>query len=404
MAWKLGGTYFENCNCEMVCPCSTSGFAAKASYDRCSFLLVFHVDRGDIEGTDVSGLTIGLLGDSPQVMIEGKWRLGVLLDDKASKEQQEKLVAVFSGQKAGPMAAVAPLVSEMLGLERVPVKYANEGRKHKVQMGPDVHVEVEDGQERVLSAVLVAGVSGRPVQSLLLTREAAGLLLVAGLAWLAVIAQARGMSAMGGTMGLGLVAFIPVWTLMMAAMMLPSVAPVAVLYERSVTRNRIPRLTGFSAAYLLVWALAGVPAFAIAALVPSLAMDHPLTARFIAAGIFLVIGLYELSPLKDRCLQQCRSPLSLLLHYSGFQGPLRDVRAGTHHALYCLGCCWALMLVLVVAGIMNLLVMVILAAVVLIEKYWSRGEAFTRVVATAAVMLAAAAIWLPGLSPGLASP
>ncbi|HEY8634987.1 MAG TPA: DUF1326 domain-containing protein, partial [Candidatus Dormibacteraeota bacterium] len=144
MAWKLDGTYFENCNCEMVCPCSTSGFAAKASYDRCSFLLVFHVDRGDIEGTDVSGLTIGLLGDSPQVMIEGKWRLGVLLDDKASKEQQEKLVAVFSGQKAGPMAAVAPLVSEMLGLERVPVKYSNEGREHKVQMGPEVHVEVED--------------------------------------------------------------------------------------------------------------------------------------------------------------------------------------------------------------------------------------------------------------------
>jgi len=212
------------------------------------------------------------------------------------------------------------------------------------------------------------------------------------------------MSAMGGTMGLGLPAFLPVWTLMMAAMMLPSVAPVAVLYERSVTRNRILRLTGFSAAYLLVWALVGVPAFAIAALVPLLAMDHPLSARFIAAGIFLVIGLYELSPLKDRCLQQCRSPLSLLLHYSSFHGPLLDVRAGTHHALYCLGCCWALMLVLVVAGIMNLLVMVILAAVVLIEKYWSRGEAFARVVAAAAVVLAAAAIWLPGLSPGLASP
>jgi predicted metal-binding membrane protein len=228
--------------------------------------------------------------------------------------------------------------------------------------------------------------------------------LVAGFAWLAVITQARGTSAMGGTMGLGLPAFVPVWTLMMAAMMLPSVAPVAVLYGRSVTRNRISRLAAFSAAYLFVWAFAGIPAFAIAALVPSLAMDHPLTARFIAAGIFLVIGLYELSPLKDQCLQQCRSPLSLLLHYSSFQGPLRDVRAGTHHALYCLGCCWALMLVLVVAGIMNLLVMVILAGVVLIEKYWSRGEAFSRVVAAAAVMLAAAAIWLPGLSPGLASP
>jgi hypothetical protein len=66
MAWKLDGTYFENCSCEMVCPCTTSGFAAKASYDRCNFLLVFHIDRGTIEGTDVSGLTVGIIGDTPQ--------------------------------------------------------------------------------------------------------------------------------------------------------------------------------------------------------------------------------------------------------------------------------------------------------------------------------------------------
>jgi predicted metal-binding membrane protein len=209
------------------------------------------------------------------------------------------------------------------------------------------------------------------------------------------------MSAMGGTMGLGLVAFIPVWTLMMAAMMLPSVAPVAVLYERTVTDNRVPRLAAFAAGYIVVWGLAGVPAFAIAILLSSVAMDHPQTARYIAAGIFLVLGLYQVSPLKDRCLSHCRSPFSLLLHYASFHGPLRDFRAGTHHALYCLGCCWALMLVLVVAGIMNLLVMVVLAAVILIEKYWSRGQAFSRVVASAAVVLAVVAIWIPALLPGL---
>jgi hypothetical protein len=144
VSWKLDGTYFENCSCEMVCPCTTSGFAAKASYDKCKFLLIFHIDRGEIEGTDVKGLTIGLLGDSPQVMIEGKWRLGVLMDDKASKEQQDKLIGVFAGQKGGPMAALGPLVSELLGVQPVPVKYSNEGLKHKAQLGPDVHVEVED--------------------------------------------------------------------------------------------------------------------------------------------------------------------------------------------------------------------------------------------------------------------
>jgi predicted metal-binding membrane protein len=226
-------------------------------------------------------------------------------------------------------------------------------------------------------------------------------LVIAGLAWLVVVALARGMSAMGGTMGLGLVAFIPVWTLMMAAMMLPSVAPVAVLYGRSVMHNRALRLAQFAAGYIVVWGLAGLPAFAIAALLSSVAMDSPQVTRYIAAGIFLVLGLYQVTPLKDRCLSHCRSPFSLLMHYSNFHGPLRDIRAGTHHALYCLGCCWALMLVLVVAGIMNLLVMVALAVVILIEKYWARGPAFSRVVAGAAVVLAVAAIWVPALSPGL---
>jgi predicted metal-binding membrane protein len=206
---------------------------------------------------------------------------------------------------------------------------------------------------------------------------------------------------MGGTMGLGLVAFVPLWTLMMAAMMLPSVAPVAVLYERSVSGQRVLRLATFAAGYIGVWGLAGIPAFAMAAGVSAIAMDHPSAARWIAAGIFLVVGLYQVSPLKDRCLSHCRSPLALLLHYSSFQGPLRDLRAATHHALYCIGCCWALMLVLVVAGIMNVFVMVVLAAVILVEKYWSRGETFSRVVAGAALLLAVAAIWLPALSPGL---
>src|SRR5258708_34449638 len=104
------------------------------------------------------------------------------------------------------------------------------------------------------------------------------------------------MSAMGGTIGLGLVAFIPVWTLMMAAMMLPSVAPVAVLYERSITDNRVLRLAQFAAGYIVVWGLAGLPAFAVAALLSSLAMDRPGTARYVAAGTFAFVGLYQVSP------------------------------------------------------------------------------------------------------------
>jgi len=170
MAWKLDGTYFENCSCEMVCPCTTSGMTAKASYERCNFLLVFHIDRGNIEGTDVSGLTVAAIGDTPQVMINGNWRLGVLVDEKASTEQLDKLVAVFGGQKGGPMGAAAGLVSEMLGVEQVPASYLSEGRKHHVKMGPDVNVEVED---------FVGGLQEKPSQLVGVAHPAASTLTIA---------------------------------------------------------------------------------------------------------------------------------------------------------------------------------------------------------------------------------
>jgi predicted metal-binding membrane protein len=246
----------------------------------------------------------------------------------------------------------------------------------------------------------VATLSKRPLGSLLFTREAAIVFLIAAVAWVAVVIQARGMMVMGGTMGLGLAAFVPLWTLMMAAMMLPSVAPVAVLYQRSSPSRHALRLAAFAAGYIVVWGLAGIPAFAIASVGSSIAMDHPQALRWIAAGIFLVVGLYQLSPFEVGYLSQCRAPETLLA--SNSQGARRDVRAGTRHALSCVGCCWALMLVLVVAGIMNVLVMVALAAVILVEKYWSRGEAFSRLVGAAALVLAVAAIWAPpALTPGL---
>ncbi|HEV3101952.1 MAG TPA: DUF1326 domain-containing protein [Candidatus Dormibacteraeota bacterium] len=170
MAWKIDGTYFENCSCEMVCPCTTSGMTAKASYDRCNFLLVFHIDRGNIEGTDVGGLTVAAIGDTPQVMINGGWRLGLLVDDKASKDQLDKLTAVFGGQKGGPMAGAATLVSELLGVEQLPMKYENDGREHKAQIGPAIHVEVED---------FVGGLQEKPMQLVGVAHPAATTLTIA---------------------------------------------------------------------------------------------------------------------------------------------------------------------------------------------------------------------------------
>ena len=143
MAWKLEGTYFETCSCEVVCPC-TASLALGADYDRCQVTLVFHVVDGDVEGTDVSGLTVAAVGDAPKVMSDGNWRLGVFIDGAASDEQAEKLGAVFGGQLGGPMEALAPLVSENLGVERAPIEVREDGLRHSVRIGDAIDFEIED--------------------------------------------------------------------------------------------------------------------------------------------------------------------------------------------------------------------------------------------------------------------
>jgi predicted metal-binding membrane protein len=234
-----------------------------------------------------------------------------------------------------------------------------------------------------------------------LTPQAAILLLAAAVAWLVAAGRAGSMAGMTGTMGLGLPRFVGMWTLMMAAMMLPSVAPVASMYQRSIRSHRALRLAGFTGGYLLAWAGAGVPAFLLTALVAQLVNDHPAWATVVAVAVFASCGVYQLTPLKSRCLKHCRSPLSLLLHYGAYRGALRDVRVGAHHGAYCLGCCWSLMALFVVLGVMNLAAMVVLAAVVLAEKLWIHGELLARVVGVAALALAVAVIWVPELAPGL---
>jgi hypothetical protein len=143
VAWNIEGHYFENCSCEVPCPCTVS-LDLGADYDRCQVLLVFHVDSGEVEGVDVSGLTVAAVGDTPQVMSEGNWRLGVLIDDKASDEQAEKLGAVFGGQLGGPMEALGPLIGEMLGSERVPIEVSSEGGTHRAKVGSETEIEVQD--------------------------------------------------------------------------------------------------------------------------------------------------------------------------------------------------------------------------------------------------------------------
>jgi hypothetical protein len=143
VAWNLKGTYFETCSCEVVCPC-TASLALGADYDRCRVTLVFNVAQGDVEGTDVGGLTVAAIADTPKVMTDGNWRLGVFIDAAASDEQAEKLGAVFGGQLGGPMAMLAPLVSENLGVERAAIEVREEGLRHSVKIGNLIDFEIED--------------------------------------------------------------------------------------------------------------------------------------------------------------------------------------------------------------------------------------------------------------------
>lgn len=144
MAWRMSGTYFESCNCDMLCPCTWSAFAAAATNDRCKVTLVYHVDEGDVDGVAVSGLSFALVVDAPQHMGEGGWRIGVCLDDRASAEQADKLGQVVSGQLGGPPAALTPLLGEMLGVERVAIDYASGDGKHSAKIGTMATLEVED--------------------------------------------------------------------------------------------------------------------------------------------------------------------------------------------------------------------------------------------------------------------
>jgi hypothetical protein len=143
VAWNIEGTYFETCSCEVVCPC-TASLSLGADYDRCRVTLVFNITTGEVEGTDVSGLKVAAIADTPKVMTDGNWRLGVFIDAAASDEQAERLGAVFGGQLGGPMEALGPLVSESLGVERAPIEVREEGLRHSVTIGDAIDFEIED--------------------------------------------------------------------------------------------------------------------------------------------------------------------------------------------------------------------------------------------------------------------
>jgi hypothetical protein len=143
MAWNLTGSYSETCSCELMCPCNMS-FDHGATYDFCRVTLAFNIRQGAVEGTDIGGRKVVLIADTPKVMTDGNWRVGVFIDDGATEAQFDALVQVFSGQLGGPMAGLAPLIGEMLGVQRAVIDLEDDGLLHSVRVDDVIDFEIED--------------------------------------------------------------------------------------------------------------------------------------------------------------------------------------------------------------------------------------------------------------------
>ena len=181
MAWSIEGTYLENCPCDSVCPCTTSELTQHADTDRCQVLLAFHIASGNVEGTDVSGLTTVLVADAPGLMSEGGWKVGLIIDSAASDEQAAKLEAVMSGQLGGMPAALGPLIGELLGTERASIEFADEGPRHRVRIGDRTSIEVEDYvSPNTKETVMITGL-GFPAHSVSVAKAVESQIKVFGL-------------------------------------------------------------------------------------------------------------------------------------------------------------------------------------------------------------------------------
>ena len=227
------------------------------------------------------------------------------------------------------------------------------------------------------------------------------LLVLAVIAWIATVLQSHSMALMPGTMGMSLITFVTMWTSMMAAMMLPSVTPLATRYIRMIQSQRLVGLIAFAMGYMTVWAASGILAFGLAWLTGRIANWNYTAALIAAVATYAACGIYQLTPLKNKCLSQCRAPFFLLLEYASWRGPLRHLRVGWHHGFFCLGCCSLLMALMFVFGVMNIGAMLVLTLVIVIEKVWTTGDTFPRAVGLVCLGLAVAVIWFPELAPGL---
>ena len=234
-------------------------------------------------------------------------------------------------------------------------------------------------------------------------RVTAMLLAAALAAWVVAAQQMRGMDAGPGTNLGGLGWYLGIWVTMTAAMMLPSAAPMVLTYAR-VARDA--RTWVFVLGYLVAWTAFGLVAYGLYRLVARSSPGWVAWNRhgpYVAGAALALAGLYQLSPLKEACLRHCRGPFRYLVH--GWRdGRTGALRMGAEHGLFCVGCCWGLMLALFALGVMSLFWAAVAAAAIFAEKVLPRGFALARVLAVALVALGLLVALAPGHVPELTQP
>lgn len=193
------------------------------------------------------------------------------------------------------------------------------------------------------------------------------------------------------------------WAVMMVGMMVPTAAPMAMIYaavaRKAASQGRVLAPTAaFVTGYVVIWCAFSVLATLLQWQLNRAALLSPmmiLSSAELGAALLIIAGLYQMTPLKKACLRHCRSPAHFIAgHWR--PGTAGAVRMGAEHGLFCLGCCWLLMLLLFVGGVMNLLWIALITGFVLIEKLAVRGEAAGRLVGAAMIAIGALLLLWPG--------
>lgn len=246
----------------------------------------------------------------------------------------------------------------------------------------------------------------------LTTKLVISLLACAAAAWVVTARNSGSMSDMATGLGqvggrmpndMSIPIFMGMWIGMMIAMMFPAVAPL-VLAHRSVVKHRgegLGATLSFVVGYLVIWSLIGVIPLLAFLWFRNLAGETAIAGWLprVAGGVLVVAGAYQFTGWKALCLKACRTPVTFVLTHDFGGGARSAFRAGLSHGAYCLGCCWALMAVLLVVGLMNLAWMALLALIFLTEKHWRRAVGLTRVVGVALIVLGIAVLVRPSLLP-----